>query len=190
MESMESIEHFYKVFAAFPRMELKRIRLREFRDGDAEGYYNYINHPEVKNFVPVDCIPKSIDASREDLKYYKGNIERYNGISWAIAHKKTDEIIGSIGLSMMKFIQRKSNISYDIAFEYWGKGLAKEALAAVLKFADEELLLNRIQANIATENERSRNFSKAFGFEYEGTMRKFEVLNNKVVDFDIFARVR
>ena len=187
---MESIEHFYKVFSAFPRIVLKRIRLRDFRDGDAEGYYNYINHPEVKKFVPVDCIPKSVDASREDLRYYRGNLERYAGISWAIAHKKTDEIIGSISLTMMKFIQRKTNISYDLAFEHWGKGFAKEAVEAVLKFADEDLKLNRIQANIATENERSRGFSKSFGFEYEGTMRKYEILDDKVVDFDIYAWVR
>jgi ribosomal-protein-alanine N-acetyltransferase len=187
---MESIEHFYRVFAAFPRIELKRIRLREFRESDAEAYYHYVNHPEVRNFVPVDCVPKSVESAVEDVRYYKSNIERYVGISWAIAHKKTDEIIGSIGLTMMKFIQRKSNISYDLSFEHWGKGLAKEAMIAVLSFADEELKLNRIQANIATENERSRGFCKSFGFEYEGTLRKFEVLNDKVVDFDVFARIR
>ena len=189
-EKVESIEHFYKIFAAFPRIELKRIRLREFRDSDAEAYYNYINHPEVKSFVPVDCVPKSVEASLEDLRYYQGNLARYAGISWAIAHKKTDEIIGSISLTMMKFIQRKTNISYDLAFEHWGKGFAKEAVEAVLKFADEDLKLNRIQANIATENERSRGFSKSFGFEYEGTMRKYEILDDKVVDFDIYAWVR
>ena len=138
----------------------------------------------------MDCVPKSVEAAVEDLKYYKSNLERYSGISWAIAHKKTDEIIGSISLTMMKFIQHKANISYDLAFEHWGKGLAKEAMIAVLKFADEELKLTRIQANIATENERSRGFCKSFGFDYEGTLRKYEVLNDKVVDFDVFARIR
>jgi len=178
---MESNEHFYKIFAAFPRIELKRIRLREFRDSDAENYYHYINHPEVQKFVPVDCVPRSPAAALEDLRYYRGNFERYSGISWAIAHKKTDEIIGSIGLTMMKFIQRKANISYDLNFDYWGNGIAKEAAEAVLKFADDDLKLNRVQ---------SRNFSKFFGFEYEGTLRKFEVLMDKVVDFDVYARVR
>ena len=187
---MESNEHFYKIFAAFPRIELKRIRLREFRDSDAAHYYNYINHPEVKSFVPVDCVPNSVAAALEDLKYYRGNFERYAGISWAIAHKKTDEIIGSIGLTMMKFIQRKANISYDLDFNHWGKGIAKEAAEAVLKFADDDLKLNRVQANISTTNERSRNFSKFFGFEHEGTLKKFEVLMDKVVDFDVYARVR
>lgn len=187
---MESNEHFYKIFSAFPRVELKHIRLREFRDSDAEGYYQYINHQEVQNFVPVDCVPNSIEASLEDLRYYRSNLERYMGIYWAIAHRKTDKIIGSVGLTMMKFIQRKANISYDLAYEYWGKGLAKEAVSAVINFSDNELKLNRIQANIATNNIRSREFTKSFGFEYEGTMKKFEMLQGEVVDFDIYARVR
>lgn len=187
---MASNDHFYKIFAAFPRIELNRIRLRSFREGDAEAYYNYINHPEVKKFVPVDCVPSSPAAAVEDLKYYNGNFERYAGISWAIAHKKTDVIIGSIGLTMMKFIQRKANISYDLDFEYWGKGLAKEAVEAVIKFADNDLKLNRIHANIAPHNVRSIGLSKALGFEYEGRMRKCEVLDGEVVDFEIYARVR
>lgn len=187
---MESIQHFYKIFEAFPRIELKRVRLREFRDGDAEAYYKYVNHPEVRKFVPVDCVPASVEASMEDLKYYRSNFEKYMGISWAIAHKKTDEIIGSIGLTMMKFIQKKANISYDLDFEYWGKGIAKEAVKGVMDFADNDLKLNRVQANIATGNDRSRGFIKTFGFTHEGTMRKFEVLEDEVVDFDIFARVK
>ena len=187
---MESNEHFYKIFSAFPRIELKRVRLREFRDGDAESYHKYINHPEVKSFVPVDCVPSSVEAALEDVRYYRENISRYSGISWAIAHKKTDEIIGSVGLTMMKFIQRKATLSYDLNFEYWGKGLAKEAVEAIIKFADDDLKLNRIQANIATENERSRRFAQSFKFEYEGTLRKFEVLNDKVVDFDVYSRIR
>ena len=73
---MESNEHFYKIFSAFPRIELNRIRLRAFRDGDAEAYYNYINHPEIKKFVPVDCVPISPEAAVEDLKYYRGNFVR------------------------------------------------------------------------------------------------------------------
>ena len=187
---MESIQHFYKIFEAFPRIELKRIRLREFRDSDAAGYCKYVNHPEVKKFVPVDCVPASAEAALDDVKYYRSNFEKYMGISWAIAHKKTDEIIGSIGLTMMKFIQRKANVSYDLDFEYWGKGIAKEALQGVLDFADNDLKLDRVQANIAVNNERSREFCKPFGFTYEGTMRKFEILEDQVVDMDIYARVR
>ena len=186
----EKVSHFYKIFSAFPRIELKRVRLREFRDSDAKGYYDYINNPEVSKFVPDDCIPRSVESTVRDLQYYKESMQRYEGISWAIAHKKTDEIIGSASLSMMKFLQRKSNIAYDLAFEYWGKGIAKEAVSAIINFADNELKLDRIQANIAVHNERSRNFSKFFGFEHEGTMRKFEILEGKMCDFDIFARIR
>lgn len=187
---MESNEHFYKIFSAFPRIELQHIRLREFRDTDAERYYNYINHPEVQKFVPIDCVPNSVEASLDDCRYYRSNLERYMGISWAIAHRKTDEIIGSIGLTMMKFIQRKANISYDLAHEYWGKGIAKEAALAVLDFADNELKLNRIQANIAITNLRSREFTKSLGFVQEGTMKKFEVLQGEVVDFEMYARIK
>lgn len=186
---MHSTDHFFEIFAHFPRIELQKIRLREIRDGDAENYYNYINHPEVKAFVPIDCVPNSIENSLKDIQYYRANFYNYAGISWAIAHKKTDIMIGTVSLTNMKFIQRKSHISYDLAFEYWGKGIAKEAVKAVIDFADNQLLLRRIQANIAVTNQRSQNFTKSLGFEYEGTMKKYEILNDEVIDFDIYSRI-
>jgi [ribosomal protein S5]-alanine N-acetyltransferase len=181
---------FQRIFSAFPRMELARIRLREMRDEDAETYYNYINHSEVKSFVPVDCVPYSVEAAMGDLRYYKSNFDNQIGISWAIADLRTDKMIGTIGLTMLKFIQRKANISYDIDYHHWNQGYAKEAIAGVMHFIDNDMKLLRVQANIAVHNIRSRGLIERFGFVKEGTMCKYDVLMSKHEDFDIYAWIK
>jgi ribosomal-protein-alanine N-acetyltransferase len=160
------------------------------RDSDAEAYYNYINNPDVKAFVPNDCVPNSVAIAMSDLRYYRSNFENQIGVSWAIADLRTDKIIGTLGLTMLKFLQRKANISYDIDYNHWNNGYAKEAIAGALDFTDRVLQLSRVQANIATHNDRSRKLAERFGFKKEGTMQKFDMLLGKMVDFDIYARIK
>jgi ribosomal-protein-alanine N-acetyltransferase len=52
-----------------------------------------------------------------------------------------------------------------------------EALAAVIRFAFDELLLHRLEANYIRENERSARVLKRAGFAIEGYARKYLYIN-------------
>ena len=190
MTPEEIRQRYKKFFTAFPRIELQRIVLREFQDKDTPKYFKYINHPKVSRFVPMDCLPGTVVAAASDLKFWKDSFYNQHGICWAIVEKETDNLIGSICLTRLLPIQQKSNISYDLNIDYWGRGLMREALEAVMKFADNDLNLVRIQANVAVTNKRSIKLLNHFGFEHEGLMKKYEVLQWKHEDFDVYGRVK
>lgn len=179
-----------KWFAKFPRMELKRVKLREVRSEDAADYYRYITHPEVAKFVPVDCWPDSLAWAEDHLRFWRSQYINQTGFCWTIADKKTDKMIGSINLNRVRPLQKKGVFSYDLDFDYWGKGIMKDALGAVIDFADKKLDLTRLYACASPENERSRRLLYSLGFEHEGLMKNYEVLNWELVDFDSFARIR
>jgi len=179
-----------KWFTKFPRMDLKKSKLREIRNADAPDYYRYILHPDVAKFVPVDCWPDSLEWAEDHMKFWRSQFIHKAGFCWTIADKKTDKMIGAITLTRLRPLQRKGVFSYDLDREYWGKGVMKEALQAVIDFADKKLDLGRLYACASVDNERSIGLLKSLGFESEGLMKNYEVLEWEQVDFESFARTR
>ena len=49
-------------------------------------------------------------------------------------------------------------IGYYLAEAFWGKGIASEAVAVIVKFLMEEVNVNRIQAEVMPLNEPSKKF--------------------------------
>ena len=61
-------------------------------------------------------------------------------------------------------------VSYLLAPQYWGRGLATEAAGAALAYAAGPLALDRVVAAIAPENARSRRVAERLGMRYEGVV--------------------
>ena len=55
---------------------------------------------------------------------------------------------------------------------YWGYGLAPEAVRAVLRFGFLQLRLNRIEARYMEGNTRSRRVMEKVGMQFEGIQRE------------------
>ena len=93
-------------------------------------------------------------------------------------------------MTRLRPLQRKAVFSYDLDREYWGKGIMKEALSAVIDFADKKLDLGMLYACASPENQRSIRLLKSLGFVSEGRMKNYEELEWEVVDFEVFSRTR
>ena len=68
-----------------------------------------------------------------------------------------------------------------------GKGYVKEALVLVLKYAFENLHLNRVEANIQPGNIESLGLVKSLGFVKEGFSRKYLMINSRYQDHERWA---
>ena len=55
--------------------------------------------------------------------------------------------------------------------DFWGKGLAAEALRAVMQYGFETLGLHRIEGRHMRGNESSGKVMQKCGMHYEGTLR-------------------
>jgi RimJ/RimL family protein N-acetyltransferase len=58
---------------------------------------------------------------------------------------------------------------------FWGQGLAQEAIELMLNFAFKDLKLKRIWAKVVHLNKRSQILLRRTGFKYEGRLRKIHL---------------
>ncbi|MET3196689.1 RimJ/RimL family protein N-acetyltransferase [Bacillus sp. OAE603] len=79
-------------------------------------------------------------------------------------------------------------IGYYLAEEYWGCGIATEAVSVLLAFLFNEGNVNRIQAEVMPQNELSKKVLQKNGFLKEGTLRQATIWSGKgIVDLEIYS---
>ena len=97
------------------------------------------------------------------------NIEK--AIIFAIEWNGT--YVGNVGLHFRTGLERKSvEIGYFIGEEYWGNGIATEAVKLICQYGFENLDVNRIIAGVFAHNEGSKRVLEKCGFELEGIMKQ------------------
>ena len=101
------------------------------------------------------------------------------------------QFAGMIGLHPQPDVYRKSvEIGYWIAEEYWGKGIATEAVRKIVEFGFENMDINRIWAGVFEYNEGSKRVLAKNGFELEAVLKKAVYKNDRFWDEHRMALVR
>jgi RimJ/RimL family protein N-acetyltransferase len=85
--------------------------------------------------------------------------------------KKTK--IGSVSLWNINWFHQRSRIGIWILPTYWERGIGTKTLTLIKIIGFNHLNLNRIEAHIAMENERSIKMFKKSGFIEEGTLKAY-----------------
>lgn len=152
-------------------LENETIYLREVRLSDVnEEYYSWINNPIVNQFLETRFLPRSY----KNIEQFVQNMDGKNDeILFAICIKKNDVHIGNIKIGPINWIHRFADISLLIGDKnYWGKGIATEAIKLISSFGFNQLNLHKLKAGCYSENKGSeRAFLKA-GYFIEGTLKQ------------------
>jgi [ribosomal protein S5]-alanine N-acetyltransferase len=80
-------------------------------------------------------------------------------------------------------------LGYWVSEEYLGRGIASEALAALLPFAFTQLQLHRLQAAVMPRNLRSIRVLQKAGFRREGLARRYLNIAGAWEDHELFAKL-
>lgn len=98
-------------------------------------------------------------------------------------------IAGSIGCVPQKDVYRKSiEIGYFIGEEYWGKGIATEAVAQLTVYLENSFDLLRIYAEVFAHNKASMRVLQKNGFFLESIRRKSTIKNNEILDDYVWVK--
>jgi ribosomal-protein-alanine N-acetyltransferase len=173
----------------FPIIQLEDIVLREISPNDAPKYFEFMSSDTMRPFVTEDNIPISVSQSSEELKYWGGLFKSKRSIYWAIALKENNSLIGTAGFNFISMRNSRADISYDLDPKYWGKGIMSKSIRAILSFAEETMKLVRIQANVIIDNDRSIKLLEHCGFEKDGFMKKYEIVDGKHRDYYLYSIV-
>lgn len=159
-------------YSVFPTLDTERLVLRELRPADAEDLFAFRSDPYVQryNSVPHQDVAESA-AMIERLGAYYADHE---WIHWGGALRDTDRVIGLYSLGWNPGHQR-AEIGYDLHRDFWGQGLATEALRAMLAFAFDVLEVHRVEAQTIADNHESTRLLGKLGFQLEGVRREYSL---------------
>ena len=109
--------------------------------------------------------------------------------SFAIA--VADEAVGGIGFTVQHDVgHRSAEIGYWLGEEFWGRGLATQALIAVTDYAFANYDLCRMFAHVFEWNPASARVLEKAGYQFEGRLKKSVTKDGQTIDQLMYAVVR
>ncbi len=103
------------------------------------------------------------------------------------------EICAALLLSVDRqiFLRRTATLKIIVSPKWQGQGIGRALLGSVLELADKELMLERIEVEIPTENVSGLKLCKSAGFKVEGIAQDWAKMeNDKYTDAYLMARCK
>lgn len=155
-------------------IETERLILRPWRENDAADLYRYASDERVSRMAlwpRHESVEMSLEVIRRYFMPYEDTL--------AMELKASGEVIGCVGLvpsgdEHCAVLAGEREVGYWVGFPHWGKGLATEALLALIEHCRRRpeitsLLLTTDARNTASQRVAAKcGFEPAGRYEYEG----------------------
>lgn len=173
----------------FPIIETTRLILREVTAADANDMLCYLSDKDVVK--PMGLEPfQTVKEVWDEIRWYKSIYDEGTGIRWGITLKNSGKVIGSCGFLNRLRKHYRAEVGYELSKAYWGKGIANEALEAVVKYGYQHFQLERVEALIEPANLASQKLVEKQGFKREGLLRHYEFTCGKFDDLYMYALIK
>lgn len=172
-----------------PKLVTERLVLREVVPEDASFMFEYFSMPETTTYTfyaPHEHLYETENYVEQILKWYEeGQLGR-----WGITLRGGDRVIGTIGFGMWLPEHKRGEVEAIISPIYWNKGIATEALRAVLRFGFIDADMNRIEAHCFPGNSGSIKVLERCGFSLEGVLRDYYIYGERRVTLELYSLLR
>lgn len=152
-----------------PLLETSRLLLRAVRDTDLPSIQEHWNEPLVRRFL-FDDKPVDQAMAAGILKACLEAAPEGHGM-WLLIEKSSQQFIGCLALMPTSVaaeyemqIKGLLELTVSITPEHWGRGLATDGLAAVLRYAFNTLSLPLVAAVNDVPNAASEKMLLKAGF--------------------------
>jgi RimJ/RimL family protein N-acetyltransferase len=158
-------------------MQTARLDLRPARKDDLEALHAVLSNPAAMRFW--SSLPHAtLEQTREWLDAMMA-IPPEQGEDFVIVHD--GRVIGKAGL------YRFPSIGYVLHPDHWGRGLAREALEAILDRAFDVHGLALVTADVDPRNDASRRLLAKLGFTETHTAEKTWLIGEEYCDSVYFG---
>ncbi len=153
-----------------PALRTARLELRPLTPGDAPFLLRILNDPDFVRFVG-DRGVRTVEQAGEYLRERMLEPFARDGYGqFLVRVAATGEAAGTCGL-----LKRDALDDVDLGFAFLpafrGRGYAREAAAAVLEHARDDLGIPRVVAITAPDNDRSARLLEQLGLRFERTVQ-------------------
>lgn len=172
--------------ASCPDLDLAGFALRPLLRSDAIAWYDYLR---------LEVVTRDTSWSLGSVQDLAPLFDAYesaapgSSLRFAIVDTAQEKLAGSIGFHTVSLLNRTAEIAYDLAPDYWGKGLATAACKAVTAWGLHEQGYVRVQATCLDSNEASLKVLLRCGYVLEGKLRSFRLVRGEPRDFWVYSQL-
>jgi RimJ/RimL family protein N-acetyltransferase len=169
-------------------IETERTLIRKFRETDIPDIIELSKKADFwleRNigWEPTEKDIKDYFAKQRDI-YPKMQPE---WVDLAVELKSTGRVIGFVGIGVKDPVNRQAIIGWLLGTKYQGRGLATEAVRALITYGFDEMSLHRIYARTGLKNTRSWKLMERLGMRREAHFKKSHTVSEEWDDEVIYA---
>jgi RimJ/RimL family protein N-acetyltransferase len=165
---------------------MNKTLLRPWRSDDVQPLAAIANNRKIWNNLR-DQLPSPYTIANAEQWITDCSAQK-PVINFAITYN--NEVAGSIGCVPKIDVYRKSmEIGYFIGENFWGIGIATDAVSALLKYIENNFDVIRIYAEVFANNKASMKVLQKNGFYLESIRRKATIKNNIVLDDYVWVKL-
>lgn len=163
-------------------IKTKRLGLRFLQESDIKYLEALEGDAEVKKYFPDG--PRDRNKTEDMIKRFISNRENKGLPNFLIFDLESGEFIGRVGFGLTE--DNEIEVGYVLHKNFWGKGIASEALSAMLAYAKENIKTDYIIAYADEGNVGSTRVMEKCGMQYyktgiaKGIQCRFYKIKNKM----------
>ena len=143
-----------------PLLKTARLTLRGIEEEDTGFILKLRSDPEVFQYF---VSPYKITEA-EHIKWFRNSyLKNENRIDW-VATDSLGKLVGIFGVKRNSNDTDEAEVSYILATDQYGKGLASEAVGRLIRYCAEEWQCKYVTAEIHKDNSASIRFAEKLGF--------------------------
>lgn len=151
-------------------LRTERLRVRLLRAADAETLAAYRSDPQVARFQSWE-LPFTADAAVAMLAPQDAAADVAPGGWTQLAVEEAGRVVGDVGINLSAD-GVVAEIGFTLAPAAHGRGLAREAVAAVVRDLVERRGVGHVRAETDPANTASQRVLEAVGLVFEGALRR------------------
>lgn len=160
-------------------MQTERCLLQPFTTYDQAFVFEGLSNPEVIRYYGVQF--HSYDATQVQMEWFQQITREGSGEWWKIVDREKGTRLGAIGINNYQPQHRCCEIGYWLLPQFWGQGLMREVVPAVLDHLFVGRLMHRVSASVEGGNTASSSVLESAGFRFEGIQRECEYKGGRFV---------
>ena len=168
----------------------ERLRLRRTERDDIKKYHEWVNDPEVTEYLSL-FLPMSME---DEERWYENSLQRdmqERPFAMDLREEKTWRLIGNCAYFGFDREARSAEIGIMIGDKsVWNQGLGTQAMQLILRIGFGTFNLNRAFLRVYARNARAQRVYEKAGFILEGTLRQAVYKNGRYDDVHMMSVLR
>ncbi|HEY2947020.1 MAG TPA: GNAT family N-acetyltransferase [Micromonosporaceae bacterium] len=175
----------------FPTLTVStpRLHVRPLAADDAPGVAEIFADKQTQRWLPFPREFGEIEGLAWCTDMAAERRDSGDGDHYGIIRREDDRLVGCLWTKRTDWVGRVTEVSYAVAPDVRGFGLAAEAVDALAIALILEHGFQRVELRVAPGNTASRRVAEKAGFTYEGLLRNAGHVHSGRVDLEVWSFV-